>query len=305
MSISQKEFDQTHEMLSAARRYRTPVKEIVRSVGLYRMPVPQPNGRVEFVEEECVVFHFPGGFTGLCPQREFSEHQYRSLVGFTGTQQEFLVKEIATNVVDEEGQERNYAVVSVKAADSLKRERFWKEIESLEKTEELTSKKYQGVVVGTNPTTQTIFVKVEGETCFMKRSDWDYGRLSPVQDLVERNTPIEVKVIRFNKESNQVHVSRKETMKDPAETLKELEKAQAVVGRVSDVHPEHGIFITLDKGVIIKGTKPKHIEDPILDDIVQVRIQSVDLERLFGRGVIIGYPQGKKKVHDVGAFLYE
>nr|MCX3323801.1 RNA-binding protein [Bacillus paranthracis] len=45
-------------------------------------------------------------------------------------------------------------------------------------------------------------------------------------------------------------------------------------------------------------------EQPVLDDVVSMRIVSVDVEKERGSGVIFKFPFGRKKVNDPTAFLY-
>lgn len=282
--------EQLLENLKAARRNGELVTAMVRSVGERKL-----NNKIV----ECAVFELGNGIKGICPSFEFSEHEFNSLVGFVGTVHDLLILEI-----DEENQ---LAIVSVKQADIVKRERFWNTIKSLQEKgqETLQSVEFEGVITGYNLQSQTIFVKVQGQDCFLKKNDFDHNHVRNLLDVAERNQKITVKVVRFNEETKQVQVSRKLAIADPFEELRQYEDDDAVVGTVVAVHPEHGIFVQLQKGVQIKASKPKDLEPPIVGDIVTLRIKQVDFEKRQARSVIIGYPQGKKKLKDVASFLYE
>ncbi len=288
------------EVLAAARRNQEPIKAMVRSVGERKMPVfDKESGKTVTKNVECAVFELEGGVKGLCPSFEFSGHEFRSLVGFVGTVHDLIVLELDS--------ENKLAVVSVKRADQVKKDRFWSKLETLQKQgeEELRSVDFEGVITGHNLQSQTIFVKVEGQDCFLKRNDFDHTQVRNIAEEAERNSKVTVRVVRFNKETNQVQVSRKLALVDPFEELRQYKEDDAVVGTVSGVHPEHGIFVQLKKGVQIKASKPKDLEPPIVGDIVTLRIKNVDFEKRQARSVIIGYPQGKKKLKDVTSFLYE
>jgi small subunit ribosomal protein S1 len=292
--------EQVYERLQAARRNGEFVRAMVRSVGERRVPLYDENaGKVVIKNVECAVFELEGGYKGLCPSFEFSEHEFNSLVGFVGTVHEFLVLEVDA--------ENKLAVVSVKRADQIKRARFWEKLKSLQEQgeEALQAEEFEGVITGYNLESQTIFVKVEGQDCFMKPNDFDHERVRNIAEVAERNKRIPVRVLRFNEETNQVQVSRKLAIPDPFEELRQYEEDDAVVGTVTGVHPQHGIFVQLKKGVQIKASKPKDLEPPIVGDIVTLRIKHVDFEKRQARSVIIGYPQGKKKLKDVTSFLYE
>lgn len=288
------------EQLAAARRNGEVVQAMVRSVGERKVPVfDQSVGKAVIKDTECAVFELGEGVKGICPSFEFSEHEFNSLVGFVGTIHELLVLELDV--------ENKLAVVSVKRADQQKRNQFWKTIKELQvKGEEaLQSVEFEGVITGYNLQSQTIFVKVQGQDCFLKKNDFDHNPVRNLLEVAERNKTIPVKIVRFNEETNQVQVSRKLAILDPFEELRQYEEDDAVVGTVVGVHAEHGIFVQLKKGVQIKASKPKDLEPPIVGDIVTLRIKQVDFEKRHARSVIIGYPQGKKKLKDVTSFLYE
>ena len=103
----------------------------------------------------------------------------------------------------------------------IKRKKFWDRLEKLEKEEQLQEVTFEGIVTGMNQDTQTVFVKVEGQDCFIKKPDWDYVRRN-LEDVVVRNEKIQVKVVRFDKENELVQVSRKATLDDPLNMLKTI-----------------------------------------------------------------------------------
>lgn len=289
-----------HEYFEAARRNGELVQAMVSSVGERKVPVYEPSAQKKITRNvECAVFELGAGFKGICPSFEFSEHEFNSLVGFVGTVHDLLILELDV--------ENKLAVVSVKQADLAKRESFWATLKALQAkgTDDLKSVEFEGVITGYNLQSQTIFVKVQGQDCFLKKNDFDHNLVRNILDVAERNKRIPVKIVRFNEETKQVQVSRKLAIPDPFEELRQYEEDDAVVGTVVTVHPEHGIFVQLKKGVQIKASKPKDLEPPIVGDIVTLRIKQVDFEKRQARSVIISYPQGKKKLKDVTSFLYE
>lgn len=289
---------EVYESLSAAKRNKELVKAMVRSVTKQRMKLHNPEtSKYEEQDVEYVVFALEDGAEGLCPAQEFSEYEYKSLSSFTGSIQEFLILEI--------DRESNKAAVSVRQADVMKSERFLKEIYKLNEDEQLGDITYEGVVTGRNDKTNTIFLKVEGTTCFMKRDDLDHERVFDIEDLAGRNQTMPVKVVRFNAETKQIQVSRKAAVEDPFEELYKLEPGNStLVGVVSNVHPRDGIFVRLQKGCTIKASKPREVQEPDVGDIVSVRLTDINKEKRSARGVIFNYPQGKKKRKDLTSFLY-
>ncbi|MGN7299762.1 S1 RNA-binding domain-containing protein [Ferdinandcohnia sp. SAFN-114] len=288
--------DEELEVLARARRNNEILTGVVRSVGFKEAKVLEGNKYVK-KEMEVITFLLEGYIKAYCPATEFSEREYRSLIGFVGTKQEFIVTDIDL--------ESRVAVVSVKQADAVKSERFWNELEYLEKKGELANQVYTGVISGFNPETERIFVRINGTDCFMLKYDWQHGRIRDIASQIERGATVQVKVQKFDKEQKLVHVSRKATMVDPYTLLEDLKDAEAVVGKVTAVDPIHGIYIMLDIGEEVKGMKPRTLEEPVVGDIVSCKIRRIDKAKRSTKVVIIGYPRGKKKRKDIGGFLFE
>jgi small subunit ribosomal protein S1 len=284
------------ESLARLKRNNEIVKGAVRSVGHKKAKVLEEGKYIE-KEMEIAVFLLEGGVTAYCPSHEFSEHQFKSLNGFTGTMQEF--------VIDHLNLEDKMAIVSVKKADQIKKERFFQELHQFEESGILKNHVFKGTISGYNPETQRIFVKINGANCFMLRNDWDWGRVRNLEQEVERGSAIEVKVLRFDKENGLIQVSRKQATEDPFKKIEMLKDMDTVAGRVTTVDPVHGIFVMLDVGLEVKGNKPSHIEEPVVGDIVSCKVRSIDRQNRKAKVVIVGYPRGKKKRKDFGAFLFE
>ncbi|MFL0365202.1 MULTISPECIES: RNA-binding protein [Pseudobacillus] len=285
------------ERLENARKSGEAVEAMIRQVGTRKLPVyDEESKRVVTKEVECAIFELEDGVKGICPAPEFSDYEHKSLVRFVGTVHEVIVLKV--------DQEEKVAVVSVRMVNQLKRANFWRTIEALESEGTLHEKTFEGTITGYKEENRTIFVNVEGQDCYMKHYDWDHNRRN-VAEAATPNKKIEVKVLRFDKENQIVQVSRKATIPDPMEQLKQFKNDEAVVGAVTAVHPIHGIFVQVIPGFQIKATKPRHLEAPIVGDIVNLRILQIDEEKRQAKSVILGYPQGKKKVKDLGDFLYE
>ncbi|ONG72171.1 RNA-binding protein [Bacillus cereus] len=290
---------EVYERLSASRRNREFLTAMVRNVEVQKLNLRnEENGNYEPQEIECVIFALGGGALGYCPAQEFSEYEYRTLSNFTGTVHEFVVLNV--------DRENNLASVSVRQADEIKKEKFLTEIFKLEEEGALSEKTFDGIVTGRNDRTRTIFLKVEGTPCFMKFDDLDHERVFDIDAIAGRNKVLPVKVKRFNQETRQIQVSRKAAVPDPFEELADKEPNKYTsTGVVTNVSERDGIFVRLAKGLTIKASKPREIEQPIVDDIVAVRIVSIDKEKRTARGIIFNYPQGKKHRKDVTSWLYE
>lgn len=287
------------EVLARAWRNKEMVQGVVRSVAKRKMPIQQEDGSYVTKEVEVAIFLLENGIKAYCPAPEFSSHQFQTITGFTNTLQEFIIEQLDI--------ENQIAIVSVRKADEIKAQLFWDELIHLDEQNKLDEHIYEGVISGINPETERIFIKVNGLDCFMLKYDWDHGRIGDIHTTIRnmRGTNIKVKVLRIDKERKMVQVSRKDAIEDPFEKLKELKDMESIAGKITEVHPIHGIFVQLDDGLEGKGIKPRNLEPPIVGDLVSCRIRSIDWENRRFRVVITGYPRGKKTRKDVGSFLFE
>lgn len=284
------------ENLARMKRNREIVRGVITSVGTKKAKVHEGKGYVE-KEMEVAVFLLEGGVTAYCPANEFSDYEYKSLNGFTGTFQEFIIEHLDL--------EFNQAIVSVRKADQIKKAHFLQDLETLQASNQLQNREFEGVVWGFNPQSRRLFVRIQGADCFMLPNDWSWERGRSIETQFTRGETVKVKVLRFNKEQNLIQVSRRHTLEDPFKKLERLRDMETVAGRVSGVDPVHGIFVQLDVGLEVKGIKPSYLEEPIVGDVVSCTIRSVDRKKRQAKVVIIGYPRGKKSRKDLGSFLFE
>ncbi|MCS0824740.1 S1 RNA-binding domain-containing protein [Cytobacillus firmus] len=284
--------------LARYKRNKEIVKGVVTSVGVIKARVLDADSQ-EYVNKETEIAYLmlENGVTAYCPAHEFSSHEFRSLNGFAGTMQEFLIDHLDL--------EQEILLVSIKKADEIKRAKFLSQLEVLEESDQLHEFVFDGTITGFDRRTRRIFVRVNGVDCTMYPDDYSWERGRRIEEQIHRGENIKVKIIRFNKERNTIRVSRRHTMEDPYEKLESLQSRNAIAGKVSGVDAVHGIFIQLDVGLEVKGVKPNYLEEPVVGDVVSCAIRSIDKENRRAKVVITGYPRGKKKRRDVGAFLFE
>ncbi|MGG2134647.1 RNA-binding protein [Bacillus sp. S2(2024)] len=284
----------TFEKLQTLRRYKEPIPAVLRTVK--RKDKENPDTEyAEFALEN-------GKVIGICTKEDFSDYAFRSITQFTGN----IFNVIITQMSDEI--EVNKVQVSVKEASHRAADTFIRELIELEQEDRLQEPTYEAEVTGYNMNAQvpTIFLRINGAECFMKLHELNYGRV--YKNAVDRYAPIgeriPVKVLQFSPEQRLIHVSRKAAVENPYQLLVDLTEGDTIVGRVVNVDPRFGVFVELDQGCTIKGIVPKTIEQPVLDEVVSLRIVSVDVEKERGSGVIFKFPFGRKKVNDPTSFLY-
>jgi small subunit ribosomal protein S1 len=284
------------EYLARLKRNEEIARGVVRYVKKANMRIFE-NGSYKKVETEVAILLMESGHTVFCTKEEFSEHEFKTIAGFTGTIQEFIIDHLDL--------ENRIATVSVKKADEIKSKIFWEKIVDLHQRGELEKTVFEGIVYGANPLTRKIYVRVEGTSCYMDVDDWDWNRRKPNVDLlVSRGEKISVVVTRFDVEKKLVRVSRKHTMRDPFLDLELLAKFDGIAGVVTTVSSVHGVFVQLDNGLEVKATVPRQLEPPVVGDVVRCKILNIDHKKRRCRVVIIGYPRGKKKIRDISSFLF-
>jgi len=296
MAVKEKWNKEELELLTRAKRNNEIVEGMVRSVGYLKMPVEE-DGRMVTKEVEVAKVNLPGGVLAYCPVHEFSDREFKSLAGFVGTIQHV--------VIDRLDLENQIAIVSVKQADHIMANEFWDRLEHLEKQGTLNDEVFEGTISGFNSQTNNIYVRVSGVDAFMSRQDWDHGYVPELSTIIERGAKVEFKVKRFDKENKLVQVSRKDAIPDPFDYLKSVQHDLGIAGKVTAVHPIHGIFVRLDNNLEVKASKPRSFPEPLVDEIVRVRVQSIDEKKRRAKVVITGYPQGKKSPKDVAGFLFD
>lgn len=295
-TVTEKWSDHDLEQLAKYHREGTTVQGIVQSVGFLTILVEE-EGKMVSQETEVAIFRLEGNVKAYCPAKEFSNRSFKTLNGFVGTKQNLIITRLNL--------QQQMALVSVKKADEKKSEQFWNTLKYLDKKEELADQIFTGVVYGVNEKSETVHVRVEGTDCFMVKYDWDWNRQSNILADVERGETIQVVVKKFDEKEGLVRVSRKDTMEDPFKKLEQMREMEVVVGRVTDVHHLHGIFVQLEEGVTLKASKPRYLDEPIVGDIVAVKVREIDAKNRKGKVVIVNYPQGRKKRKDVGSFLFD
>lgn len=282
------------EELVKQKRFDEIVTGVIRSIKPMNMPIETEKGHVTKMVETFVVA-LPNGITGYCPVLDFSERTHKSYTRFVGLSYSFVIKNVDL--------ENQIAIVSGKIAEQMGIEKFWNEIEELEKNNLLKEKTYQARITGYNQTAGIIHMTVNGQPAYMYRKEWSWSE----RDIVDPNNgeTIDVKIMLVDKEGKAVRVSRRLAIPDPFIFMDSLKVGEIVAGKIEQVHPIHGIYVQLENGVSLKAGKVRHLEEPEAGDIVTCRVQRLDPLNRKGKVVIISYPQGKRRKKDLGSFLFE
>ena len=138
-----------------------------------------------------------------------------------------------------------------------------------------------------NITDYGAFVDLGGIDGLLHITDMSYGRINHPSEMFEIGQSIEVKVLKFDRESQRVSLGYKQIRPDPWEEVEYKYPVGAIVrGKVVSM-PEYGAFIELEDGIeglvhISEMTWNKRIKHPSkivnLGDIVEAKVLGVDVE---------------------------
>lgn len=285
------------EELTRIDRYKQRIEGIVRSIKSRETRV-EVEGKYVPVKKEILIVALPNGVTGYCPVEQFAIRGYRGYSRFVGQAIEFYIDKIDLN--------SQILVLNGKTAQVTMIEELWKQLETLQETNELRNQRFKAVVSGVNDDTRTVHVRVHGKDCFITPAEWSWNRRDSLN--IVPGEEIEVIVRRFDRENELVEVSRRIALPDPYVFLEQLKPGDVVAGVISAVDPINGIFVELESGLDVKASRLKELEEPVVGERVTCRVMSQITRRnhgrVQGRVVIIGYPNGKRTRRDLGGFLF-
>ena len=138
-----------------------------------------------------------------------------------------------------------------------------------------------------NITDYGAFVDLGGIDGLLHITDMSYGRINHPSEMFEISQTIEVKILKFDRESQRVSLGYKQIRPDPWEEVDYKYPVGAIVrGNVVSI-PDYGAFIELEDGIeglvhISEMTWNKRIKHPTkilnLGDVVEAKVLGVDVE---------------------------
>lgn len=289
--------ESTLDALRIANRKQEIVYGVIRSIKEMNLPVQQTDGSTAVREVPTLIVALPGGVTGYCPGPDFRDFSIKSFHRFVGTQDAFVITRLDL--------EQKVAFLSGTKANEMLADQLWTELKAAEKAGNLSEKEYKATVTGINTQKGVVHARIQGQDAYMFRSEWSWNDREGIDAQVGEIISVKVTAISYDTDLKMIRISRKQTLADPMKFLEQIKKDDVIAGKVVQVSPEHGIFVEVETGVVLKGTKPRALEEPDVGDLVTCRVARVDLEKRRGRVILLNYPQGKRKKKDLGSFLFE
>jgi len=157
------------------------------------------------------------------------------------------------------------------------------------KNETLKSLKVGVIMMGTikNITDYGAFVDLGGIDGLLHITDMSYGRIQHPSEIFEVSQQIEVKVLKFDEDSQRVSLGYKQIRPDPWEDAEYKYPVGAIVrGKVVSI-VDYGAFVELEDGIeglvhISEMTWNKRIKNPSKlvnqADVVEAKVLGIDLE---------------------------
>lgn len=284
------------EELRVSSRKQEIVYGYIRSIKEMNLPIKQEDGTVVTREVPTLVVALPDGVTGYCPGPDFRNYSIKSFHRFVGTKAAFVITKLDLP--------EKKAFLSGTIANEMLAEELWSELKAAEKAGTLSQKEYKAVVTGINTQKGVVHTHIQGQDAYMFRSEWSWNEREGIDANVGEEIDVKVIAISYETDPKMIRISRKQTLTDPMKFLEQIKKDDVIAGKVVQVSPQHGIFVEVETGVVLKGTKPRALEEPDVGDIVTCRVAKVDLAKRQGRVIITNYPQGKRKKKDLGSFLF-
>ena len=138
-----------------------------------------------------------------------------------------------------------------------------------------------------NITDYGAFIDLGGIDGLLHITDMSYGRLSHPSEMFEVGQSVEVKVLKFDNDTERVSLGYKQIRPDPWEEVEYKYPAGAIVrGKVVSI-PDYGAFIELEDGIeglvhISEMTWNKRVKHPSklvnVGDVIEAKVLDIDIE---------------------------
>ena len=161
-----------------------------------------------------------------------------------------------------------------------------------------------------NITDYGAFIDLGGIDGLLHITDMTYGRINHPSEMVEVGQALEVKILKFDADSQRVSLGYKQIRPDPWEEVEYKYPVGAIVrGKVVSM-PDYGVFVELEDGIeglvhISEMTWNKRVKHPSklvnVGDIVEAKVLGVDVEN---KRISLGMRQLEENPWDIVEEMY-
>ncbi|MFC5449130.1 30S ribosomal protein S1 [Paenibacillus aestuarii] len=242
-----------------------------QAIGIEEIPV---NGKIQ----ECLKLNYQGNY-GYLPPDLIDEYDFRGLQGFLGKEFEFVVQHVDL--------ESHLFVANRKEALTILAQKFWKTAKEGEV--------YEAFVRGVDP--YNLYVIVNGVRAKLYRDEFSYSFVEDLREEVEIGDIIHVKITKLVKpgqkfkrmsrgkeieaiadERGYLELSSRLLENDPWTNIVNYKEGATYLGTITKVHMEHGLFIQLEPGLVVRTNFPPNSRGALLRRGRQVNVKLVVID---------------------------
>lgn len=259
-----------------------------QAVGIEEIPVA---GTVQ----ECLKLNYQGNY-GYLPPDLIDEYEFRGLQGFLGKEFEFVVQHVDL--------ESHLFVANRKEALGILAEKFWK-----------TAKEgdtYEAFVRGVDP--YNLYLIVNGVRAKLYRDEFSYSFVEDLREEVEIGDTLQVKIVRLVKpgkkfkringrgqevegiadERGYLELSSRLLENNPWHNITHYKERATYLGTITKVHMDHGLFIELELGLVVRTNFPPNATGALLKKgrQVNVKILEIDAKKKTMKAIVINPKKG-------------
>ncbi|GGG18635.1 hypothetical protein [Paenibacillus abyssi] len=236
---------------------------VARSIGIETKSI---NDKVK---EEVLKLDFNGVY-GYLPKSRVDAYNLRGLQHYLDRDLEFVIDNV---VIDQHASVGTFVANRAKALEK-KTVRFWKEAQE--------GQIFEAFVRGVDQ--YTLYLLVEGVSVELNRSQVGYMYYDDLTEAFEIGDTLPVKLIGITRPANgnkgKITVDSRTLQEDPWKNVVNYEVDGIYVGRISKIHPEHGMFVEMidTPGLVVRTNFPAYSGNHKfkIGESLRVRIARID-----------------------------
>jgi small subunit ribosomal protein S1 len=220
-------------------------------------------------KEEVLKLDFNGVY-GYMPKSLVDNYNLRGIQHYLDRELEFVVDKV---IIDPNANVGIFLANRAKALEK-KAERFWREAQE--------GQIFNAFVRGVDK--YTLFLLVEGVPIELNRSEVGYMYYEDLTEAFEIGDILPVKLSSITRPSEdqkgKITVDSKTLQFDPWTNIVNYQENGIYVGRITKIHPDHGMFVELvdSPGLVVRTNFPPYTGNQIFKkgETIRVRIAKID-----------------------------
>jgi len=256
--------EQHYEDVSTEQLAWADLKESLRvKKVLYAKAVGLETLQVGEKKEDVLKLNYNGVY-GYLPKSKIDNYDFKGLHHFLSKEFEFVVEEI-----DVESQW--FLADRIKALE-VSAKRFWR----VGKEGMVVAAFIRGIDMA------NLYLLVEGIPTILNKKEVSYSYIEDLREEFEIGDTIEVKVLKIepptdDNEQGVLEVSAKVLQKDPWHQIAHYKEGCSYSGKITKVHPQHGIFLELVPGLTVRTNFPANAKPDQLRKDKEITVKLLEI----------------------------